>query len=208
MRYTLDGSEPTLQSTPYTAPIRINHDATLKIATLLPSGLKSPTRTISVQKQSLSPALPEPDSLRSGLSLNIADGLYTSCAMLAANVEWTGTTAKALEEITRQKHNGYYSAVAEGLVRVPQDGVWFFRANYPEVWIDGRKVVDNTDHWVLDGNRGGRSMALAKGLHRIKVVFLGYNASGRPTYWDNGQILWRHQDAEKYEKIKPEALSH
>ena len=62
--------------------------------------------------------------------------------------------ANALEDITRQKHDGYYSAVAEGLVRVPQDGVWFFRANYPEVWIDGQKVVDNTDHWVLDGLRG------------------------------------------------------
>ena len=96
--------------------------------------------------------------------------------------------------------------MAEGLVRVPQDGVWFFRANYPEVWIDGQKVVDNTDHWVLDGLRGGRSIALAKGLHRIKAIFLGYNASGRPTYWDSGQILWRHQDAEQYEKIKPEAL--
>ena len=206
MYYTLDGSEPTLQSTPYTAPISLSRDATLKIATILPSGIKSPTRTISVQKQSLSPALAEPDSLSPGLNLCIADGIYTSCAMLSTNVEWSATKANALEDITRQKHNGYYSAVAEGLVRVPQDGVWFFRANYPEVWIDGQKVVDNTDHWVLDGLRGGRSIALAKGLHRIKAIFLGYNASGRPTYWDNGQILWRHQDAEKYEKIKPEAL--
>ena len=150
------------------------------------------------------------EALAEGLALSVADGLYSNISDLAtANVVTVeGNEGIALEKLPHLNRNGHYSAIAEGLIDVPEDGVWFFRANYPEVWVDGAKVVDNTDHWVLDGMRGGRSMALQKGLHYIKVVFLGYNASGRPTYWDHGQIQWRHQDAKQYSKITNEVLRH
>ena len=206
MYYTTDGTEPTTRSNLYTEPLRFTNNTTLRIATILPCCVKRPTRTINVEKQALAPALPEPDSLRQGLTLYRADGICTSVAALSIMRDMPAVTLKSLEEITRQPHTGDYSAMAEGLVRVPEDGVWFFLANYPAVWIDGQKVVDNTDQWVLDGHRGGRSMALSKGLHHIRVAFLGYNASGRPTYWDNGQILWRHENADRYDKINPEAL--
>ncbi|MBP5361072.1 MAG: family 20 glycosylhydrolase [Bacteroidaceae bacterium] len=201
MYYTLDGSEPTIHSNRYTEPLHITANTTLKIATILPSGLKSATRTVSVQRQPLSPALPEPDSLSPGLMLYRADGLCTSVAALCQMHDLTPVALTSPEQIPRQAATDY-SAIAEGLVRVPQDGVWYFLANYPSVWIDGQKVVDNTDQWVLDGHRGGRSMALAKGLHTIRIAFLGYNAGGRPTYWDNGQILWRHETADRYSKIE------
>ncbi len=74
------------------------------------------------------------------------------------------------------------------------------------MWVDGVKVVDNTDNWVLDGNRGGRSIALAKGLHNIKVVFMSYIADGRPTSWDAGRVLWRHESQKGYEPIKKEQV--
>lgn len=210
MRYTLDGGEPTLTSPLYEQPIRINDDAILKIATILPSGLKSETRNITLNKQELMPSIMVGEALTEGLALSVADGLYSNISDLAtANfVTAEGNEGIALEKLPHLNRNGHYSAIAEGLIDVPEDGVWFFRANYPEVWVDGAKVVDNTDHWVLDGMRGGRSMALQKGLHYIKVVFLGYNASGRPTYWDHGQIQWRHQDAKQYSKITNEVLRH
>ena len=56
MVYTLDGSEPTPNSTAYTAPIEVSETATVKIASVLPSGKMSPIRTIEVIKQELAPA--------------------------------------------------------------------------------------------------------------------------------------------------------
>ncbi|MBQ7741624.1 MAG: family 20 glycosylhydrolase [Bacteroidaceae bacterium] len=214
MYYTLDGSEPTAQSTLYTEPIKLRDNATLKIATLLPSGIKSPTRTIKVEKQALLPSLTPhssplngQSSMVNGLLLRVFDGTYSSVAMLDDMMEWQTDTIKALTDIPRLNRSNNYSAIAEGFIDVPKDGVWFFRANYPAVWIDDSKVVDNTDRWVLDGLRGGCSIALAKGLHKIKVVFLGYNASGRPTYWDNGRVQWRHESESKYSNIEPASLS-
>ena len=234
MRYTLDGSEPTPQSTLYTAPIRLTENTIVKIATILPSGLKSPTRTIRVEKQALKPAINAQSSdseivklsnreivkssnseivklsnenMVNGLTLKLTSGLYSSVGMLDDVTEWSAAdTIKSLRDIRGQKHEGHYSAIAEGYLDVPQDGVWYFRGNYPAVWVDDALVIDNTAHWVLDGHRGGRSLALAKGLHRLKVVFLGYYASGRPTYWDSGQIVWRHQGSKRYEEIPPAAL--
>ena len=206
MYYTLDGTEPTRQSQLYSEPIKLSSDATVKIATILPCGLMSPVRTITVQKQSLAPALSPQATMSDGLDLSIADGLYSCTCELGSITDWQSTTVSSLTAIGHQKRNGYYSAIAEGMVDVPEDGVWYFRANYPEVLIDGVRVVDNTDQWVLDGYHGGRSIALAKGLHSIKVTYLGYQAGGRPTNWDYGKILWRHEAANRYEAIPDQAL--
>ena len=142
-----------------------------------------------------------------GLLIRSVDGTFTSVPQLHTVIDWQQDTIPSLEKINHLKSDGSpYAAIAEGMVSVPQDGVWYFRSNYSEVWIDGQKVVDNTAHWVLDGERGGRSMALQAGLHHIKVVFLGYLAGGRPYYWNSGSIRWRLQEASKYEKITPDKL--
>ena len=54
--YTTDGSEPTAQSTVYSAPLTFTENTTLKIASALPSGKLSTVRTIQVEKQTLAPA--------------------------------------------------------------------------------------------------------------------------------------------------------
>ena len=56
MVYTLDGSDPTTQSSEYTSPLFFEGSATIKIATVLPSGKLSKVRTITMEKQSPLPA--------------------------------------------------------------------------------------------------------------------------------------------------------
>ena len=206
MYYTLDGSEPTTESTLYTGPIELTANAIVKIATILPSGVKSPVRVITAEKQIPRSAQAEADNLTQGLTLQIAQGCFGSRAELANVESWESKKIAKLEDIRAQPQNPHYSAIAQGLVRVPEDGVWYFRANYREVWIDGVKVVDNTGYTVPIGYRGGRSIALSKGLHDIKVVFLGQIADGYPTYWDGGSIFWRNGAEGKFEKIKPEQV--
>lgn len=214
MVYTLDGSEPTPASTAYTAPIEITETTTLKIASVLPSGKMSPIRTIQVEKQSLAPAK-EVAKTTPGLNMEVTDGMYLNVKELeAAQKETKKSVIKDLKEIrsvvkTSESMRGVnqYAAVAAGYVNIPEDGVYFISSDLEEVWIDGKLLVNNGGE-VKRFSRHDSSVALAKGLHEIKAVFLGHIIGGWPSNWNDGSIKLRKSDAKEFTAITPEILCH
>ena len=214
MVYTLDGSEPTPASTAYTAPIEISETTTLKIASVLPSGKMSPIRTIQVEKQSLAPAK-EVAQTTPGLNMEVTDGMYLNVKELeAAKKETKKSVIKDLKEIrsvveTSESMRGVnqYAAVATGYVNIPEDGVYFISSDLEEVWIDGKLLVNNGGE-VKRFSRHDNSVALAKGLHEIKAVFLGHIIGGWPSNWNDGSIKFRKSDAAEFTAITPEMLCH
>ncbi len=211
MVYTLDGSEPTATSTKYTEPLNFTESTTLKIRSVLPSGVMSPTRTITVEKQELAPAK-EVEKPMNGLKMKMTYGYYLNAEELAKATEWKEVVVKNFLEIRGQEPTWenmrgvkYYSAIAEGYIDIPEDGVFFFSSNNDEVWIDGKKLIDNRGQ-VKRYSSNDASAALAKGLHEVKIVFCGHIIGGWPSSWDDGSIQIRKADAEKFEKIKPEQL--
>ena len=214
MVYTLDGSEPTPASTAYTAPIEITETTTLKIASVLPSGKMSPIRTIQVEKQSLAPAK-EVAKTTPGLNMEVTDGMYLNVKELeAAQKETKKSVIKDLKEIrsvvkTSESMRGVnqYAAVATGYVNIPEDGVYFISSDLEEVWIDGKLLVNNGGE-VKRFSRHDSSVALAKGLHEIKAVFLGHIIGGWPSNWNDGSIKLRKSDAKEFTAITPEMLCH
>lgn len=214
MVYTLDGSEPTPASTAYTAPIEITETTTLKIASVLPSGKMSPIRTIQVEKQSLAPAK-EVAKTTPGLNMEVTDGMYLNVKELeAAQKETKKSVIKDLKEIrsvvkTSESMRGVnqYAAVATGYVNIPEDGVYFISSDLEEVWIDGKLLVNNGGE-VKRFSRHDSSVALAKGLHEIKAVFLGHIIGGWPSNWNDGSIKLRKSDAKEFTAITLEMLCH
>ena len=214
MVYTLDGSEPTPASTAYTAPIEISETTTLKIASVLPSGKMSPIRTIQVEKQSLAPAK-EVAQTTPGLNMEVTGGMYLNVKELeAAKKETKKSVIKDLKEIrsvveTSESMRGVnqYAAVATGYVNIPEDGVYFISSDLEEVWIDGKLLVNNGGE-VKRFSRHDNSVALAKGLHEIKAVFLGHIIGGWPSNWNDGSIKLRKSDAAEFTAITPEMLCH
>lgn len=214
MVYTLDGSEPTPASTAYTAPIEITETTTLKIASVLPSGKMSPIRSIQVEKQSLAPAK-EVAKTTPGLNMEVTDGMYLNVKELeAAQKETKKSVIKDLKEIrsvvkTSESMRGVnqYAAVATGYVNIPEDGVYFISSDLEEVWIDGKLLVNNGGE-VKRFSRHDSSVALAKGLHEIKAVFLGHIIGGWPSNWNDGSIKLRKSDAKEFTAITPEMLCH
>lgn len=214
MVYTLDGNEPTPASTAYTAPIEITETTTLKIASVLPSGKMSPIRTIQVEKQSLAPAK-EVAKTTPGLNMEATDGMYLNVKELeAAQKETKKSVIKDLKEIrsvvkTSESMRGVnqYAAVATGYVNIPEDGVYFISSDLEEVWIDGKLLVNNGGE-VKRFSRHDSSVALAKGLHEIKAVFLGHIIGGWPSNWNDGSIKLRKSDAKEFTAITPEMLCH
>lgn len=214
MVYTLDGSEPTANSTAYTAPIEVSETTTLKIASVLPSGKMSKVRTIQVEKQTLAPAK-EVAKTTPGLQMEVFDGMYLNVKELEAAAKTpTKKVIKDLKEIRSQVETSesmrgvkQYAAIASGYVNIPEDGVYYISSDLEEVWIDGKLLVNNGGE-VKRFSRHDTSIALAKGLHEIKAVFLGHIIGGWPSNWNDGSISLRKADAEKFTKITPDMLMH
>lgn len=213
MVYTLDGSEPTLNSTAYTNPIEVTETTTLKIASVLPSGKMSKPRVITVEKQALAPAK-EVKSKTPGLKMEVTDGMYLNVDQLANAKSWKSAPCKELRALTSyvktdESMRGVkqYAAVATGYVEIPEDGVYFISSDNEEVWIDGKLLINNGGE-VKRFSRHDTSAALAKGLHEIKVVFLGHIIGGWPSNWNDGSVKLRKADAKEFTPIKAEMLFH
>lgn len=215
MVYTTDGTDPTPQSTVYTAPITFSESGTLKIATLLPSGKLSKVRVIEVEKQVPAPAQ-ETGKLEKGLNMTVTDGMYLNVEALTSAGKSPSATKvlKEMRELTSyvkstESMRGVkqYAATAEGYVEIPESGVYFVSSNLEEVWIDGKKLIDNSGE-VKRFSRNDRSVALEKGMHQLKAVFLGHIIGGWPSNWNNGDILLRKSDTKEFRPITADMLWH
>ena len=213
--YTTDGSEPTAQSTVYSAPLTFTENTTLKIASALPSGKLSTVRTIQVEKQTLAPAK-EVEKTAPGLNMQVFDGMFLNVKDLEA-AKLQPRETKVIEEtraLTAQTPSPesmrgvkQYASVATGYVNIPEDGVYYISSDLEEVWIDGKLLVNNGGE-VKRFSRHDSSVALAKGLHEIKAVFLGHIIGGWPSNWNDGSIKLRKEGQDKFTKITGDMLSH
>ncbi|MDR2791645.1 MAG: family 20 glycosylhydrolase [Tannerellaceae bacterium] len=215
MIYTLDGSEPTVSSPGYTLPIRFTESGTIKIRSILASGKMSPVRTITVEKQSLHPAKDVQPAAK-GLKLDVTYGTFLRSADISDEAEWTTSVLPSLSKLTQIEERDWgisirnlhpYAAVATGYVDIPADGVYFFSSDNEEVWIDGKLLISNAGE-VKRFSHHDTSVALAKGLHEIKVVFLSHIIGGWPTVWGTGDVSIRQAGEEAFQPISPEMLSH
>lgn len=213
MVYTTDGSEPTAESTIYSTPIPFTESGVLKIRSVLPSGKMSKTRTITVDKQTLAPAK-EVTKVTPGLLLETTDGMYLNVSKLSEATNWRKSVIKDLKEINKgvkrwgpMRGVEQYASIATGYINIPEEGVYFISSNNEEVWIDGKLLINNVGE-VKRFSRNDTSIALAKGLHELKVIFLGHIIGGWPSNWNFCEIELRKADSDKFIKVTPDMLVH
>ena len=149
---------------------------------------------------------------KNGLQMKMAYGTYLNSEELAKPTDWKELTIEKLRDIRSQEPTWenmrgvkYYGAIATGYVEIPEDGVYYFSSNNDEVWIDGKLLINNGGE-TKRFSRHDASMALAKGLHELKVVFCSHIIGGWPSAWDDASINIRKSDAEKFTPITAEML--
>jgi len=211
--YTIDGTHPTLQSERYISPITVTRDCLLKTAVLLPCGKMGPVRTIRMSKEELAPAT-KVSHPRKGLLMNIYWGDYRQPEKIPAAADVCDSVITDLRAIrslthvpTSVRNVKNYAAVAEGYVSVPADGIYEFSSNNMQVYIDGKLQIDNSRVYAPRDTRENVELALAHGLHRIKVVFIGGIFGGWPTYWDWADVKMRPSQGE-WKRITPNQIFH
>ena len=211
--YTLDGTEPGISSEIYTSPLSFYQNGILKIASLLPSGKQSKVRTILIEKQALLPAVGVEGSFHGlnmevtyGMFLNMQEFMKTGKSVdVSTDIRETGELTSFVPSTNSMRGVRQYAAVATGFIDIPENGVYFFSSDLEEVWVGGKLLVNNGGE-VKRHSRNDRSIALEKGMHELKLVFLGHIIGGWPSNWNNGAVMLRKSDEKKFRKITSDML--
>ena len=207
MVYTVDGSEPNESSMVHTGPLNFSENATLKIRAILPTGKMGKVRTIHVRKET--PLLAKTvQNARTGLKLRIKKGTYYSVAALDTIDDWGDSILSDLKKAAGLfDYKNPSAAIFSGYLEIPEEGVYEFSTDMDQLFIGERKLIDN-DGEVKRYSRNDASIALQKGLHPIKAVFLNNVYGGWPHIWSGLGINYRKQGADKFQPIPAESFKH
>jgi hexosaminidase len=174
IRYTTDGSDPTLQSPVYAAPFTVPVDeggVRVTARAFARNGRASAPRAATYRRTSLLDAAPERRDLQPGLA-------YTYHEIQARRVIALDTArvvrAAIVQEIARRgdERPERYGIRFEGFLRVPADDLYEFALTSDDgstLVIAGRLVVDNDDFHGAEEKTG--MIALRRGLHPFVVRY-------------------------------------
>ena len=208
MVYTLDGTTPTPSSTVYTAPIPVSGNTIIRIATVLPTGKMSKIRTVEVEKQTYAPAV-KVEAPKQGLKMKRIKGNFLKVSQLElADGTWEYADINNLEDIKMKQEDdaatlrgaNNYAAIAEGYINIPEDGVYYLSSRFEQVWIDNKLVINNEGD-VKASTLNDSSVALAKGLHPIRIVFLSNIVGGWPSWWSKTSIEIRKDSEQLFKEV-------
>ena len=113
VRYTLDGSEPTMDSTPYTGPVKVGETCTIK-AKVFRDNMESKTYTkeLDIHKAigcNVTLAAEPHKRYVGGAPASLTDGLRGE--MSFTGTEWTGFQGQALDAVIEMDGEAAYSSV-------------------------------------------------------------------------------------------------
>jgi len=159
--YTLDGSDPDSNSTPYQAPIQLKQNAALKVVNIV-NGQKSRIESTEYR-------------LATGntkVSWKYYEGTFTALPALdtMTPIKSGKSHEISLDEISHREDQ--FALVFTATLNLPQDGEYVFYANSDDgsfLFINGEKLIDN------DGSHGLTEVSgkinLSAGSHQLEVWY-------------------------------------
>jgi hexosaminidase len=175
IRYTTDGTDPTVRSPLYTGAIRLAVDeegTRVTARTYLPNRRTSTPRSAHFAKTSLRPALElDTSQLAPGLKYAFYEGAFSSVAELPVlEPAETGVAAAAgLDGFARAEDFGLELS---GYIRVPASTVYTFHLTSDDgsrLYVADELVVNNDGYHGSQRRQG--MIALEEGLHAITVRY-------------------------------------
>ena len=201
IRYTLDGSEPTKESTLYQKPIHVNKMTTVKARCYWPDDMKS-----AVAERTFKPAVPlkavDVKIQENGLRYEYFEGRWEQLPDFS---QLTAVRKGITEQINLDSAEGneeLYALRLTGFIQAPKTGAYIVSVASDDgsrVFIHGKEVITN------DGIHGvpekSAVLVLEAGRHPIEILyFQGFGGQGLNAFWQN-------QDIGK-EEIPASALGH
>jgi predicted alpha-1,2-mannosidase len=168
--YTLDGSEPDLNSTRYTQPFVVNKTTTIKARAYKEGCFASQILSSTASLKTLKPAV-EVGAVQNGLNYAVYYGSFGKTSDFAGLEPKEKGTCEAIDlSVTKRRDD--FGLEFSGYFKAPKDGMYRFWTTSDDgsrLYIDSELVVDN------DGPHGAQSKsglaALKAGYHEIKVLY-------------------------------------
>ena len=174
IRYTLDGSEPTVASPLYTGPFSVDAAVTLKAATFARRWAFGDDHRSAVSEARFVKQTPRPaagrDSNKPGLNATVYEGFWNNLPDFTALKPLAKTVVETVALPPGTPAKGF-GLVLEGELRVPADGVYTFGLNCDDaarLWIGDQLVVDHDGQHIVSTKTG--EIALAAGVHALRIA--------------------------------------
>ncbi|MBN9381150.1 MAG: family 78 glycoside hydrolase catalytic domain [Chitinophagaceae bacterium] len=177
VRYTVDGSWPSLRSPLLDRPLRIDHPLTLRVAAFTAGGRRGDVSTTLFSRQDYAPPAVVKTDLANGLRCGFYQGGFNRTTDMkgAAERVMIMTEPGLLKEIPATGWGLKFT----GYIEVPETGIYSFYLNSDDgsmLHIAGRLVVDN-DGMHSPRERVGQ-VALQKGLHVFALDYIDGGGGG------------------------------
>ena len=175
VRYTLDGSAPSVKSPLARGPVAVSKTATLKAR-----AFHQGRPVTGVVSRSFRKVVPLPASTVAGAIPGLGVATYAGNWDKVPNFDALTAESRRVANAIGLGANAkreHFGLVFTGYVRVPADEAYAFALACDDggkLWVDGQLVVDNDGLHSPDAKQG--VIALAKGLHKIRVEY--FNKTG------------------------------
>ena len=192
IRYTTDGTTPTLESPRYTGPMTVTETTGFTFRTFRPNGTPSDIVKTRFVKSDYAEADAAVRATGGGLKAIWHDFRGDRCAGIE-HAPVVGEYVVETVSIPREVH-GNIGLVLSGYLDIPEDGIYTFALLSDDgstMVVDGELLIDN------DGAHSPREMiaqkALKKGLHPVDIRYFDHNGGVLPlsTFDKDGKkIIW------------------
>ena len=199
IHYTLDGSEPAVDSPLYEGPFRIGESCIIRARAFKDGLPPSPISGRTAHKLFFQPSVE-----RAGLQPGCRYTYHTANFQLVSQVEpdppeATGTMP--YPSIERAPDEDHFAYLFSGYIDIPEDGIWSFKTHSDDgsaLWINGVCVVNNDGSHSAVSAEG--TIPLMKGLHPYKLVYFE-DYEGQELSWS-----WKAPGAAAYATVPANRL--
>lgn len=177
IRYTTDGSDPSFESTLYTAPVEIQKSTVVKAACFDQKGERSRVVSLQMKQMPPKPATKLKADQSSGINYTYYEGKWKSLPdFKSIDVVSSGSTKLiGLDEIKHRED--HFAVVFEGYIKMDETGTYTFYTYSDDgsrLFIDDELLIDADGDHSLTYYYG--STILEAGYHKIRVEY--FEASG------------------------------
>jgi hexosaminidase len=188
LRYTTDGSLPTLHSATLDKPLTIKEAAFIRLAAFTQKGSRGDVYDLHYKKQEAVPAV-QVATVESGLLCNYFPGSFKSANLMAGKPEKVFTVEQL--KVPAEAKAPAFGLKYVGYLDIPSDGIYSFFLICDDggiLNIGGKEVV-NSDGWHAPIERSGQ-VALKKGMQPFLLNFVegGGGYTLHLTYGVNGSV--------------------
>ena len=126
------------------------------------------------------------------------------------DVEWKDVEVERLRDIVALEpydrnlpdSTRFFAAWAEGTFKVKETNVYRFSSDCDEVWIDGIKLIDNSSAPVKRYSTRDAELALEKGSHAFRMLFIFNIKGGWNPLRNKSDISIRKQGDSEWKSIR------